>query len=95
VSDSQRDAFLFGRYLFVVLVTTAAVQALLFRDGTSGIAVGAGVAAGLAIGAARDSRIIKRWEAENGRLYTERGSGVKQKDGLYIEDPAAAPLDAS
>jgi hypothetical protein len=96
VSDSQRDAFLFGRDLFAVLVGTAAVQALLFRDGAATvIAAGAGVAAGLAIGAARDSRIIRRWEAENGRLYTGRQSDVERKRRLYVEDPAAAPLDAS
>jgi hypothetical protein len=96
VSDYQRDVFLFGRYLFAMLVAQAAAQALLLRAGAAtGIEVGAGVAAGLAIGAARDSRMIRRWEAENGRLFTERQSGVKRKGRLYVEDPAAAPLDAS
>ena len=84
------------RLSLLVLVATAAVQALLFRDGAATvIAAGAGVAAGLAIGAARDSRIIRRWEAENGRLYTGRQSDVERKRRLYVEDPAAAPLDAS
>src|SRR5207244_10359591 len=41
VPDSQRDAFLFGKYLFTVLVGTAAVQALLFHDGAAGIEIGA------------------------------------------------------
>ena len=96
VSDSQRDVFLFGRYLFAMIVAQAAVQALLFRvSATAGVEVGAGVAAGLAIGAARDSRIIRRWEAENGRLYRERRSDVKRMGCLYVEDPAWAPLDAS
>jgi hypothetical protein len=96
VSDSPRDAFLFGRYLFAMVVGMAAVQALLFRDGAATvIAAGAGVAAGVAVGAAKDSRIIRRWEAENGRLYTERRSGREAKGCLYVEDPAAAPLDAS
>jgi hypothetical protein len=94
VSDSQRDAFLFSRYLFAALVVTAAVEALLFGAAT-GLEVGAGAAAGIAVGTARDSRMIKQWEAENGRLYTERRSDVKRKACLYVEDPAAAPLDAS
>jgi hypothetical protein len=94
VSDSQRDAFLFSRYLFAMLVVTAAVEALLFGAST-GLTVGAGAAAGIAIGTARDSRMIRRWEAENGRLYTERRSGAKRKGRLYVEDPAAAPLDAA
>jgi hypothetical protein len=94
VSDSQRDVFLFGRYLFAVLVVVAAGEALLFGAAT-GIKVAAGAAAGLAVGAVRDSRIIRRWEAENGRLYTERRSGAKRKGRLYVEDPATAPLDAS
>jgi hypothetical protein len=39
--------------------------------------------------------MIRRWEAENGPVYTERRSGVKRKARLYVEDPAVAPLDAS
>jgi hypothetical protein len=95
VSDSQRDVFLFGRYIFTVLVGTTAGLALLFGDGAAAIQLGAGAAAGLAVGAAMDSRMIRRWEAENGRLYAERGSDAPRKGLLYVEDPAVAPLDAS
>jgi hypothetical protein len=96
VSDSQRDVFLFGRYIFTVLVGTTAGLALIFGDSAAAaIELGAGAAAGLAVGAAMDSRIIRRWEAENGRLYVERGSDAPRKGLLYVEDPATAPLDAS
>jgi hypothetical protein len=94
VSDSQRDAFLFGRYLFAVLVVVAAVDALLLGAAT-GLGLGAGAAAGIAIGTTRDSRMIRRWEAKNGCLYTERRSDIKRKARLYVEDPAATQLDTS
>lgn len=96
VSDSERDVFLFGAVTFVTYMGAAAVMTLLFRDGgATEVATFAGASTGLAVWAVRNSRIISRWEADNGRLYTEGRSGIRRKGLLYVEDPAAAPLDAS
>ena len=96
MSDSERDVFLFGAVTFVTYMGVAAVMTLLFRDGgATEVATFAGASTGLAIWAARNSRIISRWEADNGRLYTEGRSFIRREGLLYVEDPAAAPLDAS
>jgi hypothetical protein len=69
---------------------------LLFHDNAAaGFMLAAGIAAGYAVGAVRDSRMLERWEAQNGRLFTQSRIGIKRKGSLYVEDPAAAPLDAS
>jgi hypothetical protein len=95
VSDSQRDVFLWGAYLFAVLAGVTAVLVLLAGDGAAReAAVLAGASAGIAVGALIDGRTIRRWEAGHGRIYTEGRSGIRRR-GLYVEDPAAAPLDAS
>ena len=96
VSDSERDVFLFGAYLFAVFAGATTVLVLLFRDGAAtAVAVVAGASAGIAVGAVIDSRTIRRWEAGHGRVYMEGTSGIRRKGHLYAEDPAAAPLDAS
>jgi hypothetical protein len=95
VSDSERDVFLFGAYLFAVFGGLTAILALLFHEGAATeVAVVAGALAGTAVGAVNDSRTIRRWEAGHGRIYTEGRSGIRRK-GLYVEDPAWVPLDAS
>jgi hypothetical protein len=59
------------------------------------IALLAGAATGLAVGSMRDSRMLARWEARNGRLFVEGKSCVIRRRRLYVEDPAVAPLDAT
>jgi hypothetical protein len=88
VSDSERDVFLFGAYLFALLGGATAVLVLLFREhAATAAAVLAGASAGIAVGAVIDSRTIRRWEASHGRIYTEGRSGIRRKDRLYVEDP--------
>lgn len=95
VSDSGRDVFLFGACLFALFAGETAVLLLLHRDAATAGAIVAGASAGIAAGAVFDSRTIRRWEAGHGRIYTEGRSGIRRKGRLYVEDPAAAPLDAS
>jgi hypothetical protein len=77
------------------LGTTAGAVRLFHEHAAATLAIMGGVAAGFAVGAARDSRMLERWEADNGRLFTERRSGVRRESRLYVDGPAAAPLDAS
>jgi hypothetical protein len=96
VSDPKDDILFFGAVMFASLLGVAAVAALLFHDSfTAGLGLLAGVPIGAALESLRDSRIIKRWEAGNGRLFTEGRRGFNRKRGLYAEDPAAAAIDAS
>jgi positive regulator of sigma E activity len=95
VSDSERDVLVVAVSLLATYLATTAVAVLLFRENAAAIlAIMAGVAAGFTVRAARDSRMLERWEADNGRLFAERRWGVKRKSHLYVEDPAVAPLDA-
>jgi hypothetical protein len=92
VSDPKDDILFFGAVMFASPLGVA----LLFHDGfTTGLGLLAGMPVGAALGSLRDSRVIKRWEAGNGRLFVEGRRGFKQKRSLYVEDPAAAALDAS
>jgi len=96
VSDPKDDILFFGAVLFASPLAVAAVAALLFHDSfTAGLGLLAGVPIGAALGSLRDGRIIKRWEARNGRLFLDGRHGFNRKRGLYVEDPAAVALDAS
>ena len=82
--------------LVVGVAAAAATTALSFHDSAPAVtAILVGVVTGLGVRDEKDSRTIRRWEAENGRLYTQGKSGISQKERLYVQDLAGAPLDAS
>jgi hypothetical protein len=95
VSDSDREILTLYVSLLVGFVGAGVLMALLFHDDTARtLWLVAGVVAGYAVAAVRDSRMLARWEASNGRVFVARKRGAGRKQSLYIEDPAAAPFDA-
>ena len=96
VSDSDRDVLSLLVSLLVAFLGTTAGMVLLFHDDAARtLWLVAGVLAGYAVRAVRDSRMLARWEASNGRVFVARKPGAGRKQSLYVEDPAAAPFDAS
>jgi hypothetical protein len=93
VSDSGRDVFTLSVSALVGFVGATAAAVVLFHYDTAAVLwLMGGVAAGSAVRSVRDSRMLARWEECNGRVFIERRRGTPS---WYVEDPAAAPLDAS
>jgi hypothetical protein len=95
VSDPDRDVLFLTAFFFATYVAVAAGSAVLFHDSAAATLAGlAGAPTGLSLGSLKDGSTLKRWEAANGRLFIEGRRGFGRKPKLYVEDPAAASLDA-
>jgi hypothetical protein len=96
VSEPERDVLLLVAWFFAANLVVTAGAALVSHDSVATtLALLAGAPLGLAVGNARDSRVLARWEQENGRLFVENRRIAYRKRGLYVEDPADAPVGAS